>query len=138
MLLLAAAGVHSKPCVQVILENLGWWDNINLAIDDRSGGVLQRALGRNDCPKDFIVWLLELGADPNLTEPSEKRHSLVCAVYHGSIPIIKLLIAHGADVNGSKALHAAASSGKLERVKFLVEEAGANVNEPGHPRADRY
>lgn len=139
-LLNVAANALSKPCMQVLLDDgLG----INLANDpdmdvanDDIGGVIHRALRNPDCTEDFIAWLLEQGADPNVEDAAWQRHTLVYAMAHGldgSMPIVKLLIAYGADVNRAKALHFAASCNDVKKARFLVEEAGANVDEPGVP-----
>lgn len=49
-----------------------------------------------------------------------------------------LLIAHGADVDRAKALHFASSCNDIKKARFLVEEADANVYEPGVPEKDFY
>ncbi|KAF4545383.1 Ankyrin repeat protein [Lasiodiplodia theobromae] len=143
-LLLAAASALSQPCIQAVLD-LGL--DINLANDpdlianDRIGGVIHRALRSPNCTEAFIAWLLERGADPNAVDAGWQRHVLVYAMTHGpdgSMPIVKLLIAYGADVNRAKALHYAASCNDIEKARFLVEEAGANVDEPGVPEKDFY
>lgn len=147
ILLLEAASARSQPCMQAILD-LGL--DINLANDptglrpstDRVGGVLHRALLSPRCPPDFFAWLLECGADPNAVETGAQRHILIYAMAHGdddtAMPIVKLLLAYGADVNRGKALHYVASVNDVKKARFLVEEAGANVDEPGVPEKDFY
>ncbi|OJD29990.1 uncharacterized protein BKCO1_680008 [Diplodia corticola] len=127
MLLLTSAGAHSKACVQVMLDQ---GLDIN-RYDDRIGGVLHWALGGGGCPEDFITWLLERGALVNHPEDSWcDIHCLLPAVSHGTVPIMKILVAAGANVGSSAALHYAVRCGYLDKVKYLVEEAGVAVDTP--------
>ena len=76
----------------------------------------------------FAMALLELGADPNVTE----KAPLSRAIENGYKGLTRILIAAGADINaiersGTTALFSAASVGNLELVKELLE-LGADVN----------
>lgn len=144
-LLNGAASALSKPCMQNLLDdgldiNLANNPDMDVANDD-IGGVIHSALRNPDCIEDFIAWLLKRGADPNIVDAAWQRHVLVYAMTHGpngSMPIVKVLIAYGADVNRAKALHFAASCNDIEKARFLVEEAGANTDKPGVPKKDFY
>jgi quinoprotein dehydrogenase-associated probable ABC transporter substrate-binding protein len=72
--------------------------------------------------------LLELGADPNLGDPTP----LVAAVMRDHVPTIKVLLEKGADIEapgqqGFKPLPLAIAEDKYESAKVLLE-AGADVN----------
>ena len=85
----------------------------------------------------LVRWLLEQGADPNLPSQNDFRvspHHSAAAISH--VPLARLLLAHGAEVNakqasGVTALHSAAHNGQLELAQLLVE-AGADL----HARMD--
>ncbi|XP_006873616.1 PREDICTED: ankyrin repeat and SOCS box protein 3 [Chrysochloris asiatica] len=78
----------------------------------------------------IIQILLEAGADPNATT-SEKTTPLFLAVENGQINGVKLLLRHGANVNGShsmcgwSALHQASFQENSEIIKLLLKK-GAN------------
>ncbi|KAL0257575.1 Nuclear factor NF-kappa-B p105 subunit [Diplodia seriata] len=136
MLLLRSAGSRSKACVQVMLDH-GYDINI---VDDMIGGVLHRALGSNGCPADFLTWLIARGALVNhpADYTNDQVHCLCAAVSHGSVPLMRLLVAAGADVDASKALHYAAWCGYVDRAVYLVDEAGADVDAPNGILMDAY
>jgi len=67
--------------------------------------------------------LLDRGADPNDDE------SLYHSVYHRDHACLRLLLTHGARVNGTNALAAATGAGDVEAVRLLVEAGG----DPGRP-----
>jgi uncharacterized protein len=89
--------------------------------------------------RDIVRRLLEAEADPNIsingpTDPPEQQGitPLHQAASVGDMEMLRLLIAHGADLDTAKAdgltpLMAAAFSGQFEAVRALVE-AGAKVN----------
>ncbi|KKY13293.1 putative ankyrin repeat domain [Diplodia seriata] len=136
MILLDAAQARSKPCVQLMLDQ---GLDINGA-DDMVGGVLHRALGSIGCTEDFLAWLIERGALVNHPEDNvrDQVHCLCRAVSHGTIPIMRLLVAAGADVDGSRALHYAVHCGYIDKAKYLVEKAGATVDLPNGVNMTRY
>ncbi|KAB2574620.1 Rabankyrin-5 [Lasiodiplodia theobromae] len=134
-LLFYSAAAHSRACVEIMLDHGGC--DIN-ARDDRIGNVLNWALaGRRGCPDAFIAWLLARGARPcrgDDEQVPQQEWTLRLAVTRGSVGILRMLVAHGAgadQVDASRALHTAVARGEVEMVRFLVEEAGADVNEPG-------
>ncbi|KAJ5841875.1 hypothetical protein N7534_011705 [Penicillium rubens] len=92
---------------------------------------------------DTILWDWWEGTEIPLSLVNERCHSLLAiAAAAGSKPICKNLVERGSEVDlqlpGSEygsALAAAARMGHLEIVKFLVTEAGANVNMQLLPRS---
>jgi ankyrin repeat protein len=67
--------------------------------------------------------LLSRGANPDDNE------SLYHSVYHRDHACLRLLLAHGARVNGTNALAAATGAGDVEGVRLLVDAGG----DPGRP-----
>jgi ankyrin repeat protein len=93
------------------------------------GGNLQQAALHGDVQK--AKSLLAQGADPNFTD---MWSPLEAAVQNEDLPMAKVLIGSGADVNGKfmsgsgrTALAEAASRGNRCMVRFLLSK-GANVN----------
>ena len=81
--------------------------------------------------KEVITYLLDKGAKVEMdnTHPSP----LMEAIENGNIPLMKLLIENGADINktnenGFTPLMEAVDEGEFGVVKFLVEELGVDVN----------
>jgi ankyrin repeat protein len=77
--------------------------------------------------------LLDAGADVNAKTKQGRTPLLIAAANVGSLDVIKLLVAKGADLKatdaqGSGALLMAANSGELAKVQFLVER-GLDVNQ---------
>ncbi|MBU1086546.1 MAG: ankyrin repeat domain-containing protein [Candidatus Omnitrophica bacterium] len=85
--------------------------------------IVEEALVGN---KENVELLLEQGADINTTFDNGET-ALMLAAYNGHIEIVKLLLAHNAEVNaqrfdlGVTALHAAVQGNNLEIVKLLVK-----------------
>ena len=80
--------------------------------------------------------LLEAGTDPNDKPGDEDSETpLHAAAASGHIPMVKLLLQYGADVNRRRnyrtPLDAAIEAKKLSMIKFLLK-AGANVNAKGY------
>jgi ankyrin repeat protein len=76
--------------------------------------------------------LLEHGADADGAGIDESIPPIVCAAIHHNVPILDLLIRHGANVNartsgGNTALNVAAAMGHEDVVAALIR-AGADVN----------
>ncbi|KAK0625592.1 Ankyrin repeat [Lasiodiplodia hormozganensis] len=130
-LLYYSAAAHSRECVEIMLDRGGCDINDR---EDRIGNVLVWALGRRGCPDAFIEWLLARGARAernygyaNEEHMPEYGYCLERAVARGSVAIMRMLVAHGAEVDASRALHTAVAMGYVDKVQFLVEEAGANL-----------
>ncbi|KAK6088814.1 hypothetical protein SCUP234_00018 [Seiridium cupressi] len=83
-----------------------------------------------DMEKTWAVQLLleKFGADPN-AQGDEYGNALTASAYDGTLPIMKILLDHGADVNSPVgwALQTAATEGHVEVVRELLVR-GANVN----------
>lgn len=146
-LLFLAAAAHSRPCVEIMLSDQG---GCHIDARDDGGNVLDWALGRAGCPDEFVAWLLERGAraergddgdggggggpgdddDDDDDGVPENAFCLAGAVARGSVAIMRMLVAHGAEVDASRALHTAVALGYVQKVRFLVEEVGADVNGP--------
>jgi ankyrin repeat protein len=72
---------------------------------------------------EITALLLSRGANPDDNE------SLYHSVYHRDHACLRLLLAHGARVNGTNALAAATGAGDVEGVRLLVDAGG----DPGRP-----
>lgn len=94
------------------------------------GTFLLLAAQHND--PSHVEYCLQHGADPNQGTYAFRWSALATAVeYNAGLDVLDLLIAGGADVNGSDALHTAAEQGRIEMLKFLLIEKGADVNTVG-------
>ena len=78
----------------------------------------------------FATFLLSRGADPNAHLMADTHSPLALAAWLASVDLAALLLAHGAQLNGSGALVVAAQNGRLDMVRFLLQQ-GADVNEFG-------
>lgn len=84
---------------------------------------------------DIVVTLLDAGADIEYVSEGGKnsgRPLMMAAKKHGGLPTVKLLVARGADVNGTDqygrtALMIAARYGRYDTVDFLLDQ-GADPN----------
>lgn len=115
----------------------------NLELRNRAGkSVLDLAIAGKDVP--FVEFLLEKKADINAAV-SSRGAALHVVASTGDIDMVKLLVRKGADVNlthpwmyGS-ALHktyvskTSTAEGRDAVARFLVDEAGADVNANGGP-----
>ena len=80
---------------------------------------------------EILSWLLEQGADPNLSDPFEDGHpALYWAVFSKRRDMAEMLVEAGATVttgehpdDGETALHFAATLGDAELLRFLIEKA---------------
>lgn len=77
---------------------------------------------------DITKLLLEYGADVN-AERAGQHNALTLACKVGNVPMLKDLIAHGANVNvgGGSPLREACNEGHVDSVKILLEH-GADIN----------
>lgn len=116
-----AAWKGSVPIFERLVQH-GWDVNENL---DHERDALTIAL-RWHRTSDAARWLLEHGADPNRNGGS----GLEIACGRGDTPpdIIRALLKKGARVSGSGALFAAAAENRVEALRLLIEEGGADVN----------
>lgn len=98
-------------------------------VHDRRGTALEIALSSR-APREFVIFLLEAGANPNTYSGETPSPLAAAAGLYESPETAKLLIDHGARVVGSGALAAAAMKGQVDSVKMLLDH-GADVNDPG-------
>eukprot|EP00455_Lapot_gusevi_P014717 TRINITY_DN17391_c0_g1_i2.p1 TRINITY_DN17391_c0_g1~~TRINITY_DN17391_c0_g1_i2.p1 ORF type:complete len:207 (+),score=26.70 TRINITY_DN17391_c0_g1_i2:92-712(+) len=103
--------------------------------DPNIGTPLERAGIRESL--DIVQLLVQAGADVNRTDDKQHFLPLFAAVIGGNVDIVRFLIQAGANVNATKpqwrrgwwspkakpesALHVAATRGKIEIVKILLE-----------------
>lgn len=122
-LLYTSAAFPSFQC----LVQTGMLD-INIDLEPL-GTFLILAVKRNN--KSHVEFCLKHGADANLGTYAFRWSALATAVeYDADLDIVDLLIAGGADLSSSDALHTAAEKGRYRMVKFLIGK-GANVNVVG-------
>ena len=113
----------SFPSFQYLVET----GMLDINIDDEViGTFLISAVMRNNKP--HVEFCLKHGADANLGTYAFRWSALAnAAEYDVNLDIVDLLIAGGADLNSSDALHTAAEKGRHDMVRFLIGK-GANVN----------
>ena len=90
------------------------------------------AIRRGNMPE--VVRLLDTGTPVNERSGKYQETPLMVAARRGTLEMVKLLVARGADVNASSptigtALHAAAFRGRLDLCRVLIEHK-ADVNAP--------
>ena len=114
------------PSFQCLVET-GMLDiNIDL---EALGTFLILAVKRNN--KSHVEFCLKHGADANLGTYAFRWSALATAAeYDADLDIVDLLIAGGAFLNSSDALHTAALKGRYEMVNYLIGK-GADVNVVG-------
>jgi ankyrin repeat protein len=75
---------------------------------------------------ELVTFLVSKGVDPN---ESRMGHGAFIDIAGGysTLEIVKTLLSHGAEVNGTAALHVAVQKGRLDVLRLLCE-SGADVN----------
>ncbi len=86
------------------------------------------AVQSNDLP--WATFCLENGADPNMHMVDDSKYALAAAAETSSPEMLALLLKHHALLENSGALVVAAEAGKLNNVKYLLDQ-GANIDEVG-------
>lgn len=80
----------------------------------------------------WIRWCLEHGADPHGRSYNGRIDVLTNAGQHASMQTLQLLVAYGADIRRSNALHGAAEDRRVDRVDvihWLLDEVGILINQ---------
>ena len=83
--------------------------------------------------EEIAIWLIERGADVNIVAQNRQRIAPIhAAAANGSLPLLRLLLANGADVNAKQQndftpLHTAADNNDADMVHLLLEH-GASVD----------
>ncbi|KAJ5513954.1 hypothetical protein N7463_003506 [Penicillium fimorum] len=112
---------NTKEVLETFLEN-GW--DINQPMSGMDPPVLSNALD----DLEMAIWLLDHGADPN-RQCSIDFTPLSYAVEHASLPVISLLLNRGGDVTKGQVLHhaVARNSDTVEVLRLLIAH-GAPIN----------
>lgn len=96
---------------------------------ERRGTLLAIALG-SAASREFIEYLLSVGADPSVSSDDTISPLAYAAHQYDSPAVVKLLIEHGAQLKGSGVLASAAKKGAVVTVKYLLDQK-ADPNDPG-------
>lgn len=97
---------------------------------DRRGSMLGVLAGKSKQKRHSLTeYLLKKGASPNRrVDMQGGLYALTVAAGYSDVPMLTLLVNHGARITGSGALNFAAQCGKEENVEYLLSK-GAEVNE---------
>ncbi|CAJ2512138.1 Uu.00g077630.m01.CDS01 [Anthostomella pinea] len=124
--LVASAAKTGTPEVFQLLYDHGWRPD-HVGTRDRMLVILRAV---NNSP--LLKWLLDKGADPNAV--SLHNHTVLSSAANSATPAeIDLLLAHGAKLQGSNALHSAVRRGstpseeRLEMMQYLLD-LGIDIN----------
>ncbi len=101
-------------------------------LDQRNGDrktalMLATEQAARDDDLTLLVWLLELGADPNAAEYEFQRTPLTLAAEYNRVGLIDYLVQAGAEVDRNYALLTAVGRGRVEAARRLLE-LGADPN----------
>lgn len=126
--------MNSKPEIQNIPDDINHVIAYYLSKSDKAKDIIPNFLDRNTINKPYACSTGKVGSQPS--EYSLFNNSVML----GSIETLKILIAHGADPAfidkfGMTSLHYAASFGKMDVLKFLIEHTSAR-NLINHPNND--
>jgi hypothetical protein len=125
--LCAAAGDGHLEVMRYLVQQLG--ADVSQAIPRKVTPLINAARGDNLA---VAQCLLELGADIDQTTP--KVTPLMVAARRGTLAMVRCLVQLGAEVgatnaNGDTALLGSAGSGRYATTRYLLEQAGANMED---------
>ena len=116
----------SIPLFEVLLPH---GLDLNTHSSEYCGDALNLAASSGDV--QFAKWLLEHRQDPNREVGGFSSMSTICKAVggsHPSLPLLKLLIEHGARVRDTGAIVAAAKIGNVDAVEALLNN-GVDIEE---------
>ena len=124
------------PQIMTLLLDAGA-DPISM-LDDGYGSVPEYAASRDNAVPEMMIVLLKHGVSPNWfpTTDSYAYSLLQHAIAGDNLPVVKVLLQHGADINyissvSGSALHSALSGTRFEIAAFLVD-AGIDLTLLNH------
>ena len=120
----AAIYTGSAPVLRILLA---YDPHIVNTLFDKRGSPLSLALSAR-LPLSYIRFLLDAGADPNgdtVPLPTPLAHA---AALYDAPDAVATLITHGARIQDSGAIKAAASAGRTETERFLLAQDGEVSN----------
>lgn len=100
-------------------------DIVNIHLG-HSGDPITMAVAVDNVP--VLQFLLAKGADPNAGRYLSRWSPVTLAAIRSSVEVMQLLINFGAKIGGTNALQHAASGGRLDLLRCLVDN-GADVND---------
>lgn len=107
-----------------------------VSLQEQTLGLSMLAIALGNRRDDVALALLDLGADAKLPVGLRGEAPITDIAFKGSIDVLKAMYKHGADMNttnawGNTVLVAAITAGRLDMVKFLLEEVLVNANTNG-------
>ncbi|CAM1508837.1 Fc.00g025760.m01.CDS01 [Cosmosporella sp. VM-42] len=113
----AVVNSRSIPLFSTLLSKYPWI--INMQFDKRGTPLIVACLSQQSF--DFLNFLLEAGADPNLVPDFLPTPLAFVGAFYHNTQVVDLLLKHGAKIEQSGALPAAASCGNETMVRYLLE-----------------
>lgn len=123
----------SQPDIEILdLLHAKYPDCVSESFEGRGRGTLLGIALAVAAPKAYVEHLLLLGSAPDggVQEDTTIPPLAFAASQYESSEMVELLLKHGAKIEGSKALAAAARRGSQTNAKYLLDR-GADVNDPG-------
>lgn len=115
----SAVNTGSIPIIKVLLARDPDPDIINLPFDRRGSALIVACMGRQ--PTEYLQFLLEAGADPNMDPDAAAYPLALVASLYTDPAAVDVLLKHGARPEGTGALACAAQKGNEDMVRSLLE-----------------